>query len=117
MENRILFGEFIALNRHKVGLSLRDFSKSISLSSAYISNMERGKRAAPCKDVLIKMARVLSLTDEEAEHFYDLAAKTRPSIPVPADLMDYINDDDKLKVFLRKAKSLGKTGDDLLKLL
>lgn len=117
MESRIEFGEFIAVSRHKAGLSLRDLSKCISLSSAYISNMERGKRAAPGKDVLIKMTHALGLTRQESERFYDLAAKTRPAIPVPADLMDYISDDDKLKEFLRKAKKLGKTGDDLLKLL
>ena len=49
------FGAWIRTEREQAGISLKDFAKSIDISQAYWSRIERGLELAP-KDTLIVAA-------------------------------------------------------------
>lgn len=117
MLDELKFGEFITVMRKREKIKLRSFSQMLSLSPAYISSMESGRRPAPSLENQKKIAQVLNLSTSECEIMYDLAAKTKKRNTLPTDVVIYIEEDYVLLSFLRKAKSLGYTGADLLKLI
>lgn len=117
MLDELKFGEFITVMRKREKIKLRSFSQMLSLSPAYVSTMENGKRPAPSLEIQQKIAKLLNLSAEESAIMYDLAAKTKRRSTLPADIIMYIEEDHTLLSFLRKAKSLGYTGADLLKLI
>lgn len=111
------FGEFITVMRKREKIKLRTFSEMLSLSPAYVSQVENGKRPAPSLETQRRMAALLNLNEEEEIVFYDLAAQTKKKSKIPADIAIYIENDGALLRFLRTAKRLGFTGEGLLDLL
>lgn len=104
------FGEYIKLKRMEKGISLRQLAGKIGISPSYMSDIEKGRRYAPDKEKLEQIQKVLFVRDEEIQKFYDLAGLSRNE--VPQDLPEYIINNDKIKVLLRKTKE--SKGDDLL---
>ena len=117
MLSELKFGEFVTVMRKRQRMNLRTFSEMMSLSPAYISHMENGKRPAPAHETQKRIADVLNLTEAEREVMYDLAAKTKKRDILPTDISHYVCQDRTLLDFLRKAKKFGYTGADLLQLL
>ena len=99
------FGEFITVMRKREKIKLRTFSEMLSLSPAYVSQVENGKRPAPSLETQRRMAALLNLNEEEE------------IVKIPADIAIYIENDGALLRFLRTAKRLGFTGEGLLDLL
>ena len=56
-----LFGERLAAYRHKRGLTQADVAKSLHISVAYVSLLERGARNPPYTTV-VKLAHALDVT-------------------------------------------------------
>ena len=100
MDNK--FGDFLRIKRKRKNLSVRTFADLIGKSGSYVSQLECGIRIAPKGELLHKMAKALSLSDEEREEFLDLAAITRDS--VSEDLADYINSHTTVKKAIRLSK-------------
>ena len=48
--------------RNQKGLSLKDISDEASIAIGYLSDLERGLRNNPSKDVMTKIAKVLGET-------------------------------------------------------
>ena len=117
MLDELTFGEYVSVKRRRAGLSKKEMANKIFLSATYYSNIENGVRPAPAKDIQKDMVKVLGLSETEASHLYDLAAKTKKSKSLPIDICEYVENDENVKLFLRKAKTLGVSGVDLLKLL
>ena len=77
------------LQSHRSGkMTLRKFASEIGVTPAYISDIENSRRDPPGKELLEKMAKVLSITGPDLVVFYDLAGKGRQE--VSPDLPDYI---------------------------
>lgn len=114
MLDEMRFGEFITAMRNREKLTLRTFSERISLSAAYVSQMESGKRPAPSQEMQRKMAEILHLNEEERDTLYDYAARTKKKNRIPADIAAYIESDGEILQFLREAKRRGFTGKSLL---
>ena len=108
----ISFGEFICNIREKKGISLREFSKTVGISSSYESSIEKGKRSAPKYDILIKMSDILELNQDERECLFDLAAKSKNVPMVAYDLAEYINNNKFVHNTLRLAKKHYATEKD-----
>ncbi|MGN1432838.1 MAG: helix-turn-helix domain-containing protein [Ruminococcus sp.] len=106
------FGSFIYKKRTQKHISLRGFANMIGVSAVYISSMEKGKRAAPTYPVLIKIANALMLSDEEKELMFDLAAKSKKSLTLAEDLLEYINCNEIVHKALRMAKKCSATDED-----
>jgi transcriptional regulator with XRE-family HTH domain len=108
------FGAFIrkkrlALDPH---ISLRKMAQLLNLSPVYMSNIETGRGAAPKKEVLDNLARILKLNKQEAELMYDLAAESKNfkiQSAVPGDLPEYISTHEYAKIALRVAKDVDAT--------
>jgi len=117
MLNEWTFGEFITAKRKQAKISLREFAKMTSFSPAYISQIESGKRPAPALNSQNKIADILNLCEADRIVMFDLAAKTKTRNPIPADIAEYIKNDEQVQLFLRYAINNKYIGMDLLKLL
>ncbi|MFD2674892.1 helix-turn-helix domain-containing protein [Gulosibacter bifidus] len=103
------FGEFIASRRKQAELTMREFADRIRVTAPYLSDIEKGRRAAP-DSKLEAIALALKLTQVEREEMFDLAARTRDH-QVSIDLTDYIMDTDGARIALRRAKERALTDE------
>lgn len=102
MSDNLEFGEFIAEHRKQHEYTMRQFANMIGVTAPYLSDIEKGRRAAP-DSKLNEIATALRLTNAEREQMFDLAAKTRDN-QVSADISGYIMETDLARVALRRAK-------------
>lgn len=102
MGDCVEFGGFVAERRKQRGYTMRRFADMIGVTAPYLSDIEKGRRAAP-EGKLEKIAAVLRLSRVERERLFDLAALTRDN-QVSADLTGYIMETDLARVALRRAK-------------
>ena len=84
------FGEFIRKERLDRMIKLNVFAKTVGISSVYQSYIESGKRPAPSKPILEKMAEVLNLNDREIQTMNTLASLSRAKDSLPENLDSYI---------------------------
>lgn len=98
------FGELLKELRLKHDVTLREAARQAGISAPYLSDIERGRKSAPSRDVLKKLVTALHLEKEEADQVYDLAGKTQNTIAY--DLPDYIIGRDYVAAALRTAKEL-----------
>lgn len=106
------FGSFLTQLRIERDFTLRGFAQKVGISPVYQCNIEKGRRPMTAEDTLEKMASVLNLDKETKAKLFDLAAKTK-SIPiVAADLPEYINERDIVRVALRTAKDVDATDEE-----
>lgn len=106
------FGSFVHKKRTQKQISLRGLADMIDVSAVYVSSMEKGKRAAPTYPVLMKIADALLLSDEEKVLMFDLAAKSKNTLSLAEDLLEYINDNEIVHKALRTAKKCNATNED-----
>ena len=97
------FGEYVKARRDAMGKSLRGLAAELEMTPTYLNDIEKGNRVAPEK-YLAKMVKVLGITGENVNCFYDLAGKSRHDI-FP-DLTPYIGKKSIARVALRKARDL-----------
>lgn len=102
MSDNLEFGEFIAERRKQHECTMRQFADMIGVTAPYLSDIEKGRRAAP-DSKLEDIAAALRLTSTERERMFDLAAMTREN-QVSADLSGYIMETNLARVALRRAK-------------
>lgn len=120
-----LFGVFLKEKRQQNDLSLRELSKKANIAHTYIAKIENGSKPPPSDDVLIRLAKGLSLDDESSEIFFDLAAKCKrmgddKNFYLPADISEYLLNEDNAKSLIRKASKLSNSNEfwnELLKQL
>lgn len=117
MPDEMKFGEFIAVKRQQANLSMRELCRRTALSPSFFCKMESGKRPAPSGETQLIIARALNMDEEECIRLLDLAAETKRDGTLPYDISNYINGDDNIKLFLRKAIKCEAKGTDLLKLI
>ncbi len=84
------FGEFIRKERLDRMIKLNVFAKTVGISNVYQSYIESGKRPAPSKPILEKMAEVLNLNDREIQTMNTLASLSRAKDSLPENLDSYI---------------------------
>jgi transcriptional regulator with XRE-family HTH domain len=116
MDDKITFGQFVRRKRIEADYTLRGFALATDISPVYMSNIETDRRAAPTKDKLDKMAKLLRLSEEEALFMYDLAAASKNNA-VSQDLPDYIMRHDLVRVALRTARDVDATDEEWLEFI
>jgi HTH-type transcriptional regulator, competence development regulator len=60
------FGAWIRSEREQAGISLKDFAKSIDISQAYWSRIERGLELAPKDSLIVAACERLGLPTDQA---------------------------------------------------
>jgi len=113
------FGAFIRKKRMGLDphISLRKMAVLLSLSPVHMSNIETGREAAPKKEVLDNLVRILKLDKQEQEHLYDLAAESKNYTAIPGDLPEYITTHEYAKIALRVAKDVDATDEEWMEFI
>lgn len=84
------FGDFLRQERLNRMIKLNTFARMVGISSVYQSYIETGKRPAPSKPILEKIAKVLNLNDREIQTMNTLASLSRAKDSLPENLDSYI---------------------------
>ena len=109
ISNRDKFGVYLRERRLELGMSLRYFSGLLSLTPAYISDIESGNRLAPIKS-LEKIIDILKIEKEDINAFYDLAGCTHGNWQ---DINEYLVKTPNARKFLRLAKDKNLSDEEL----
>ena len=97
------FGKFIEKKRKEFGKTLRGLATELDIAPAYMSDIEKGHRYPPDKEKLDLIVTILSLSKEETDLMFDLAAREKENAVSP-DLPEYIMGNEKARVALRIAR-------------
>ncbi len=97
------FGKFIEKKRKESNKTLRGLATELDIAPAYMSDIEKGHRYPPDKEKLDIIVKVLSLSKDEADLMFDLAAREKENTVSP-DLPEYIMGNEKARVALRIAR-------------
>ena len=111
MDTQITLGGFITKKRMERDKTLRGMAREVGISPVYLCNIEKGRRPLTSEDTLEKIATVLILDKDDRALLFDLAAQSN-SILVAADLPEYINERDIVRVALRTAKDVEATDEE-----
>ena len=111
MKEEMTFGAFVREKRvnKEPYISLRKVAETLGLSAPYLSNVETNREVAPKREILAKLAEILHLDKYEKARMYDLAAKSKNHVAVPADLPEYISEHELARTALRVAKEVDAT--------
>lgn len=110
MTNDLTFGQFISEQRQKHSMESQELAKTLGISNAYLSQLERGVRKNPSVELLDKIAKVLHLNKIETEILYDLYAKA--SGQVNPDIAAYVSSSETVQQALRTASDANVTEED-----
>jgi len=97
------FGNLIRKEREKLGMSARSLASKLSITPAYLSDIENGHRAAPKKhlDNLIEVLQI-----KNRNQFYELTGSP--------DLHEYIDENPTARIAIRRIIDEGLDWDELL---
>ncbi len=103
------FGQFVEQRRLELGITLREFAEMSTISTTYLFDIEKGQRYAPL-NYLDVYSEILKINKEDNDLFLDLAYSTRKNHP---DINEYICQTPKAREFLRLAKRLNLSDEEL----
>ncbi|MCI2205139.1 MAG: helix-turn-helix domain-containing protein [Oscillospiraceae bacterium] len=104
------FGELLTFFREKKDVTLRELARGIGVSAPFLSDVEKGRRAALTAERIEKVVVVLHLDEEEATALYNAAGKQKNSIP--PDLPEYIMEHEYVSAALRTARDLDASEEE-----
>jgi transcriptional regulator with XRE-family HTH domain len=102
MNDRQLFGAFLKGKRSEREITIRSMAELVGLTPGYYNDIESGRRTPIEFELLDKIAEILRLSNEDKQHYYDLAGKAREA--APPDITGYINQTKHARMALRVAK-------------
>lgn len=98
-------GEFIKKKvDRKINTSKKNktqITKEFGITSQYLHDIENGKRV-PSASLMKTMIDVLGLSEKEQIELYDLASESHKTKRIPADIEEYIIENDGAKNEIRK---------------
>ena len=107
------FGSFMRQKREEKGITVRGLATMLGITPAYVSDLEKGNRAAPRrnspKDLLERICQILMSTNEDRHRYYDLAAESRDG--QYDELNDYLHQHANARLALRVARDRGLDED------
>lgn len=110
------FGEYVKAKRLEKDVNLRKLAEILGIVPAYMSDIEKGRRYPPDREKIYKIAEALSLTEDETNEMFDLAALAKENSISP-DLPEYIMGTEKARVALRMARDINASDDDWMKVI
>ena len=96
------FGKYLEEKRKSRNYTLRLFAKRINISYTYLADIEKGRSKAFKFEILNKIIEVLQLDEKETDIFYDLAGKSRETIP--PDIEEYLKENKEIIKEIRRIK-------------
>lgn len=107
------FGKYLTAKRTEKNIPPKSFADKAGISVTYLSSIEAGLRPAPSVDIINKMIELLYLNSSERDNFYDLAALSCRRKSAPADIIDYINENKRIRDLIRAARDGKIPRDDI----
>ncbi len=104
------FGQFITEQRIKSSMKCQDLAQKVGISTAYLSQLEHGIRFNPEPTLLLKIAKALDLTTEEATILFDQYADS--SGQIPPDITTYLVGNKTVQQAIRQARDANATEED-----
>ena len=104
------FGNYIVDLRNKKmrDKSSRQVAKLLNITPQYMCDIENGCRI-PSAQLLNKIVDIFKLEDEEKNKLYDYAATSYKNNKVPADIANFIINNDEVKNVIRQMMNEQKT--------
>jgi transcriptional regulator with XRE-family HTH domain len=87
-----------------------DFAGMIGISTAYLSQLEKGTRCHPDPHLMLRIAKILNVTSEEASTLFDLYAQETGQLP--PDITEYLTGNQAALQALRQARDANVTAED-----
>ena len=109
------FGQLLTQVRIEKSLSLRGMAKMLSITPAYLSDVEKGHRKPFSVEIINKAASILNLSLEETNKLLDLAGKEHKTIA--PDIIQYISSNSSFAPAFRKAKEMNVTEAEWMEML
>lgn len=78
-----------------------DIINDLGITNQYLHDLENGKRT-PSPNLMKKMIVILNLNEKEQIQLYDLVCDCHKSKKIPADIEEYILENDEAKEKIRK---------------
>jgi len=78
-----------------------DIISDLGITTQYLHDLENGKRT-PSPDLMKKMITTLNLNEKEQIQLYDLVCDCHKSKKIPADIEEYILENEDAKEKIRK---------------
>ena len=110
------FGKYIDEKRKGRGpdgtdILLKDIAEAMGKTATYLSDIVKGRRNPPEKEILEKIAEALRLSKEERDEMMDCAGRDREE--AAPDLPEYIMDEEipYVRAALRRANDKGLGND------
>lgn len=98
------FGKFVRQRREELGKTVRGFAAELNITPAYLSDIEKGNRAAP-KNYFEQLRVALGVPEDMMTEFEDLASASRGH--QYDDINHYLGKQPLARVALRKARDNG----------
>jgi transcriptional regulator with XRE-family HTH domain len=98
------FGNRVRNLRLERGLTLREMSKAVGVSSAYLSALEHGKRGRPSWHLIQRIITFFNVIWDDAEELVKLARLSHPKIAIDTSGLD----PEATELANRLAASIGK---------
>ena len=105
------FGEYIKKMREIRRIGLREMARLVEISPPYLSDIEKAKREAPSKEVIIKINSIL---ETNLEYLFDLAGVNTKKIP--PDLPEIIKEYPSISKLIRVVKDRNLSDNQILRL-
>lgn len=97
------FGQFVRQRREELGKTVRGFAAELDITPAYLSDIEKGNRAAPTKCFEL-IRKALGVSDDMSMEFEDLASASKGF--KYDDIGPYLGKSSLARVALRKARDI-----------
>ncbi len=112
--DRFSFGDFIKNRRLELGYSVREISKELNVTPAYVSDIEKGNRHAP-KTLLNEICEVLLINEEDKRDFIDLAYLTHETCA--PDIIQYLISNREARSAVRYLADNNIKGEEFLNII
>ena len=83
---------------------------ALNIKTQYLYDLENGKRT-PSPDLMKKMIEILNLDEKEQIELYDLVCDCHKNKKIPADIEEYIIENEEAKDKIRKIIYEKKSGE------
>lgn len=115
MTDKLRFGRFISEKRIRLSMTKQELARLIGISTAYLSQIESGRRSNPKEEIVAKLISYLCLTAEETYQLYDLYAAANSTVAI--DVITYIRQNAIISRAIRIARKCGAKENDWLELI
>lgn len=104
------FGQYIAEMRSLRKFACRQLAQTIGISTGYLSQLEHGIRLNPDPQLLLDIAKALSLSAQESQTLFDLYAEETGQLP--PDITEYLLHHKNAQKAIRQAHDAGFSAED-----